>query len=145
MSTFDTDLGERSSHIHFETLPIRYSDQDAMGHVNNVSYAAYFEAGRFGLFQRMLGDVREDLDGFVLASVKIDYLREMHFPGDIEVGGCMLRLGKRSLTTGYGVFKGDVCYATCVSVNVFFDAVARVSKDPSPEIRARIEAFQAAG
>lgn len=135
------DLARRSSHRHFESMPIRYSDQDAMGHVNNVAYAAFFEAGRFGLFRKMLGEVREDRDGFVLASVKIDYLQEMHFPADVEVGGCMLRLGNRSLTTGYGAFVGDTCYATCVSVNVFFDVKTRMSKEPDPDIRAILEAF----
>lgn len=136
------DLRDRTNFIHFETVPIRYSDQDAMGHVNNVAYAAFFEAGRFGLFRKILGEVREDVDGFVLASVKIDYLQEMHFPGKVEVGGCLINLGGRSLTTGYGAFLGETCFATSISVNVFFDVQTRKSKEPSPEIRAMIEAFQ---
>jgi len=136
------DLSDRASHIHFENIPIRYSDQDAMGHVNNVAYAAFFEAGRFGLFTKMMLNLSEDRDGFVLASVKIDYRQEMHFPGVVEVGGCLLDIGGRSLTTGYGAFIGDTCYATSVSVNVFFDVATRKSKDPDPKIREQLLAFR---
>ncbi len=136
------DLTNRASFVHFESIPIRYSDQDAMGHVNNVAYAAFFEAGRFGLFTKMMLNLSEDRDGFVLASVKIDYLREMHFPGVVEVGGCLIDIGGRSLTTGYGAFIGDVCFATSVSVNVFFDVIKRVSKEPAPEVRAALEVWR---
>src|SRR5215831_6094977 len=41
-----TDTQHRAGYPHWTTVTLRYSDQDSMGHVNNVSYAAYVEAGR---------------------------------------------------------------------------------------------------
>ncbi|MGB0506245.1 MAG: acyl-CoA thioesterase [Pikeienuella sp.] len=118
-----------------ETVPIRYSDQDAMGHVNNVAYAAFFEAGRMGLFKNLLAGHGDLEKNFVLAHVSIDYLREIHFPGDIQVYGRLLKVGGKSITTGYGAFLGDTCCATSVSVNVFFDPETRKSA-PFPDALA---------
>ena len=120
----------------FEPVNLRYSDQDAMGHVNNVAYAAFFEAGRMGLFTHLLeghGDLKFN---FVLANVNIDYLREMHFPGTVQVGGRLLRVGGRSITTGFGAFIDGVCYATSTSINVFFDPTTRQSSDMPETLKA---------
>lgn len=84
--TSKPDLTDISQYDFFEPVTLRYSDQDSMGHINNVAYAALFEAGRLGLFLdlfKSLGDSRQD---FVLAHLGIDYLQEMHFPGTVQVG-----------------------------------------------------------
>ena len=65
----------------------------------------------------------------MLANVNIDYRREMHFPGTVQVGGRLLRVGGRSITTGFGAFIDGVCFATSTSVNVFFDPKTRRSTD----------------
>ena len=131
-----TDLTSVALYETFEDVTLRYSDQDAMGHVNNVAYAAFFEAGRMGLFSELLkghGDLRYN---FVLANVNIDYRREMLFPATVRVGGRLLRVGRRSITTGYGAFIGEACFATSTSVNVFFDPETRRSADMPGGLRA---------
>ena len=45
---------EASQFRHWTPITIRFSDQDSVGHVNNVSYAAYFEAGRIDFMSRVL-------------------------------------------------------------------------------------------
>lgn len=119
----------------FEPVTLRYSDQDAMGHVNNVAYAAFFEAGRMGLFTELLAGHGDLKFNFVLANVNIDYLREMHFPATVQVGGRLLRVGGRSMTTGFGAFINGKCFATSTSVNVFFDPKTRRSTDMPEALR----------
>jgi len=58
---------------------------------------------------------------FVLASVTIDYIQEAHYPGIIDVGARLVRIGNKSITSGYSAFLGDTCIATSKSTNVFFD------------------------
>lgn len=130
------DLSNFSDYTVFEPVTLRYSDQDAMGHVNNVAYAAFFEAGRMGLFTELLAGHGDLKFNFVLANVNIDYRREMHFPGTVEVGGRLLRVGGRSITTGFGAFIEGECYATATSVNVFFDPKTRRSTDMPEGLRA---------
>ncbi len=75
----------------------------------------------------------------MLARSAIDFRREIFYPGTVEVGSRFLKLGNRSVTSGYGVFVGDTCVATAECVNVFFDMKARQSVVPSGALRGLLE------
>ena len=40
-----TDLTRRDAFDHWTPVTLRFSDQDSLGHVNNVAYAAFVAAG----------------------------------------------------------------------------------------------------
>jgi acyl-CoA thioester hydrolase len=134
------DLTHRQTFRHWTPVTIRYSDQDAMAHVNNTALATYVEAARTAFIYDLIqkGGMR-GLE-FILARVVIDYRRELHYPGMVEVGARPIRVGTKSLTTGYGVFKGDDCVATSECVNVFYDMRLRKTVAPSASIRAALMA-----
>jgi acyl-CoA thioester hydrolase len=134
------DLTARSSFKHFTPVTIRFSDQDSMGHVNNVSFAAYVEAARTILIQEFVD--RFDYPGldFILARVVIDYRAEMHYPGTVDVGARFTRVGTKSFTSGYGIFLGDKCMATAESINVFYDMNTRKSTVPPEDVREALRA-----
>jgi acyl-CoA thioester hydrolase len=137
MSEFD--LTSRETFHHWTPVTIRYSDQDAMAHVNNTALATYIEASRTAYIYDLIQ--KSGMEGleFILARVIIDYRRELHYPGMVEVGARLIRLGNKSLTTGYGVFSGDECVATSESVNVFYDMSTRKTVTPTESIRAVLE------
>ncbi len=125
--------------FHFWTaVSIRFSDQDPLGHINNVAYAAYIEAARTMFLGGLLDGKKHPTIDFVLASVKIDYLKEAHYPGIIDVGAHLVRIGKKSITTGYGAFLGDQCIATSESINVFFDTKSRCTVAVPDDVRAAL-------
>lgn len=137
--TTDVDLGDRAGYEHFETVTLRYSDQDPMGHINNVAIIALLEAGRLGFFMQMMCDFGRWQYRFVLANVTVDFRREIRFPGNVEVGGRLLSIGKRSILTGYAVFQGDTVCVTSTSVNVGFDPETRQSAPLDPELLKRMK------
>lgn len=139
----DRSLAEMDGHLTFETVTLRYSDEDSMGHINNVAYAAYFEAGRMALFSELLKDLGDQKFNFVLANVTIDYLQEMRFPGALQVGGRLLRVGEKSITTGFGAFLNGVCHATATCVNVYFDPATRRSRPFPDDVRESLRAMEA--
>ncbi len=143
MAANNTIPRNREAYDQFTTVTIRFSDQDPMGHVNNVATAAFFESGRFGFFNHLFDDTPMPWKGMILASVSIDYLREIMFPGTVEIGGRLAALGDRSMTTQYAIFKEGACCAVSQAVNVFFDPVARTSAPPAPDVRERLEAYMA--
>ena len=62
-------LNQKNSFHHWTNVTIRFSDQDPLGHVNNVAYAAYVEASRTMFVGNLLDhNVDEDID-FILVSV----------------------------------------------------------------------------
>ena len=90
-------------------------------------YAAYVEASRTMFVGNLLDhNVDEDID-FILVSVKIDYLKEIRYPGTVQIGARVIILGNKSFTTGFGVFLNEECVATSESVNVFFSLKNRTT------------------
>lgn len=79
-----------------ETVQTRYQDLDAMGHINNVAFAAMFENARVR-FNWVLGRMNRD-DGFraVVAMNAINYLAEGSFPANVEIATGIGKIGKRS-------------------------------------------------
>ena len=71
-------LHQFSSYRHLEPLSTRYSDQDSMGHINNVAYAAYVEAGRLAYLLNFMTPSQDGGVNYVLANLNINYLAEMH-------------------------------------------------------------------
>lgn len=122
-------------------VSIRYSDQDPMGHVNNVAITAYLESGRTALLRHIFAQTPLPKRGMVLARLTVDYLHEILFPGEVVVCGRLAGFGKRSLTNEFAVFQGDTCCVVSQSVNVFFDPERRIATDPPEEIRRALEAY----
>jgi acyl-CoA thioester hydrolase len=81
---------------------------------------------------------------YILANVEINYRREMHFPGVVDIGGRLLKIGTKSVTSGYGLFKDGVNVATATSVNVFFDPSTKKTV-PIPDALRKILEDELAG
>lgn len=141
----EVDPNARASYPEWVSHTLRYNDQDPLGHINNAVYSTFLEAGRTALVQPLLdasGDPNIDI---VLARVIIDYLKELTYPGTVDIGTRVKRMGTKSITFGNGVFKGgtDECVATGEAVLVFFDTEARKSVEPPPPVRAALAAMLA--
>jgi acyl-CoA thioester hydrolase len=136
----EIDLTRRESFRHWSPVTIRFSDQDSLAHVNNVALAQYFEVGRTAYVYDIIRAAGcEGRIEFILARLVIDFRRELHYPGAIEVGSRLMQLGRKSLTTGYGIFRGEDCIATSEAVNVFYDMETRRSTEPPADVRAVLE------
>jgi acyl-CoA thioester hydrolase len=127
-----TDVTSRDAYSYWHVEKIRFSDTDMIGHVNNVAFAAFIESGRVAFTHSgvISGMPRELL--VVMARIELDYRAELHWPGDIDVGSRLLRIGKSSFSIGNGVFKGQTCAATSVTTLVVIDRVSRKAT-PIPE------------
>lgn len=139
MPTVKTIPREREAYDHFSSVTLRYSDQDPMGHVNNVAVGALLESGRIGFLHHLFREAPLPARGMVLARLTVDYLHEVTFPGTVEVGGRLARVGGRSLTTHYALFQGERLCVVSESVNVFFDPETRRSTEPPPGPAAVLE------
>jgi len=139
----DFDLIHRDTFHHWTPVIIRYSDQDAMAHVNNTALATYIEAARTAFIYELIQRSRAEGMEFILARLLIDYRRELHYPGKLDVGARLIRVGTKSITTGYGVFKGEDCFATSECVNVFYDMATRKTRIPPDSVRAVLMAEMA--
>lgn len=130
-------LQDRASFSHFVRENIRFSDTDMVGHVNNTAFAVYCEAGRVH-FGRILPIGADSSYGGVLARVEINMRAEAHFPGVVEIGTGVVRVGRTSYTLGQGLFVDGKCVATAQGVLVAIDTQTRRPAPLPEDIRAAL-------
>ena len=90
---------------HIYDAPLRWSDQDAYAHINNVMYLRYLEEARVDML--FLGDHPANLDqdhGLVVARNEIDYKRVLDYrPRPIRVETWVSEIRAASFTVDYDV------------------------------------------
>ncbi len=84
------DLSNPGSFAFWTPVSIRYCDQDDLGHVNNCSYPEFLEVGRVAFLGGLLDPERHAGIDFILARISIDFLKEAHFPGVMQIGSRIL-------------------------------------------------------
>lgn len=104
---------------------IRLGDLDHQGHVNNAVYATYFETGRVHFMRDTFGGLRFGDKNFVVARVEINYLRELHWPGNVVVGTGVERIGASSVAYAQAVFHEGACAASGRTTMVMIDRATR--------------------
>jgi acyl-CoA thioester hydrolase len=92
--------GARKTLVHTARMPIRWGDMDAMGHVNNTVYFRYFEQARIDWFAQI--DTPADPArqfGPVIINAHCAFLKQLRYPGDIEVRTYVGAVGRSSYET----------------------------------------------
>jgi|TARA_E500000331_G_scaffold322701_1_gene337766 acyl-CoA thioester hydrolase len=123
---------ERSSYKKWSKEILRYSDLDPVGHVNNNAYGQLVENARTLLFddaQKISGLNNKELQtkDWVIRRLEFDFLKELRYPGEVDVGIAVTRFGNSSMIVHHGVFSKDYCAATAMGVSVYFDLSKRAS------------------
>jgi len=87
------------------TIATRWADNDAYGHVNNTVYYQWFDTvvNQWLVEQGLLDIADGDPIGLVVET-GCAYFSPLSFPGDVEVGLAVERLGNSSVTYCIGVF-----------------------------------------
>jgi acyl-CoA thioester hydrolase len=130
----------RLSAFPFQTFDkIRYADTDRQGHVNNAAFATFIETGRVEFLYDPNAPLAVDNGSFVIASLTLRFAAEVNWPGRIDIGTAVTKLGKSSLYLYQGLFQADHCVATAETVIVQMDDHTRRSAPLSDTTRAFLE------
>lgn len=107
---------------------LRYGDTDRQGHVNNAVFATFLETGRVEFLLTPGGEMADQGCAFVIASLQLDFLHEVRWPGRVEIGTRCVKIGKSSFTLDQGLFQADRCVATATTVIVQMNEQTRRSQ-----------------
>jgi acyl-CoA thioester hydrolase len=121
---------------------IRYSDLDPQGHVNNAVFATYFESGRVAMFRNRDHGIGVPNATYVLVRQEIDFLRELRWPGDVEVGTALAKIGRSSFTLVQAIFHGAVCAAAGRATLVMLDTGTRRPRPLTSDAIALLETWK---
>jgi acyl-CoA thioester hydrolase len=111
---------------------IRFGDLDPQGHVNNTVFATYFETGRVTLLRGPSDLLNPPGATSVLAQLDIRFLREMHWPGTVDIGTGVLKVGRSSFTLAQGLFSKGHLAAAAEATIVMVDKETRRSTPLPP-------------
>lgn len=121
---------------------VRYSDTDRQGHVNNVVFSVFFEAGRVEILFCSGRKLNPAGTEFVLARSNIDLLGQLRWPGEVIIGSRIEKVGRSSINLRQAIFQGDGCAAVCDSVMVLIRARTGRSTRIGAQARAFLESLQ---
>lgn len=108
-----TEQGNEKKLVHTMTIPVRWGDMDALGHVNNTVYFRYMEQARIEWLAAMGCLPDENGNGPVIVSARCDFRKPLTYPDQVEVCTYIYSLGKssfetaqemRSVNDGYAVY-----------------------------------------
>ena len=134
-------LADRSRFRVWNTDKLRLADVDHQGHVNNAVHAVLYTNGRYQFFQQHVRQHAAKTDLFAMVKLTIEYLSEMHYPGEVECGTQVRRVGRSSITFGQALFKDGKCAAVAEAVMVLLDARTRRPKPLPPAATALLRSF----
>ena len=133
------------------STPLRWSDMDAYGHVNNVVFLRLLEDARVVAFHGHGSDDGGNVveTGLLVARHEIDYLRPLHYrPEPVAIDLWVTELGAASFEMNYEVLDdvgpdggGRVVYARAESTMVVYDLEAGRPRRFTDAERERLEGW----
>tara|TARA_B100001123_G_C15011775_1_gene907856 strand:- start:385 stop:795 length:411 start_codon:yes stop_codon:yes gene_type:complete len=99
----------------------RWKDLDAFRHINNAVFLSYIEDARIVLLRRWNINYAEK--SLIVASIKIDYLKQVIHPSSLIIGQRVSRIGNKSFDIQSAVFNEKDIEPVCISTitSVAFD------------------------
>ena len=120
----------RADFRRWQTITLRWADNDAYGHVNNTVYYQWFDSAvNTMLIDEGLLDIAAGDPICLVVGTSCDYFAPLSFPGEVEVGLRVAELGRSSVRYRLGVFApgADTAAAAGSFVHV---AVSRAERRP---------------
>lgn len=125
------------------TEKLRYCDTDRQGHVNNAIFSTFCESGRVPFLYDPSRGLPPPGTQFVIARLTLNFIEEINWPGEVEIGTGVARIGRSSLTLNQGIFFEGRVVGTADSVIVLMDEATRKSTPLPDQARKTFEALMA--
>jgi acyl-CoA thioester hydrolase len=124
-------------------VEVRYSDVDAMNHVNNAVYVTYLEFARMRLWQEHFGFAGSARDiPLIVARVAVDYRSPIGLEHPVEIGVGVSEIGRTSFTFRYRVEAAGRLAAEAETVQVCFDYASGRPVPIDDTVRRSLEALR---
>lgn len=132
----------------YHPLEIRWSDMDALGHVNNVMYIDYFQIGR-GYYMNQASKTWDWFKHmFVIANISCNYLKEIKL--DVKhprIGVRISKMGSKSFEIEYAIVSESenrelILHAIGTSTQVMIDIKEKKTIELPSWLREEIMAYE---
>ena len=111
----------------------RYSETDALGHINNTVLPVWFEFARTDLFKLCHPAQTHDDWPMILAKIDVEYLQQIFYGKEVIVNTYIEDIGIKSFVVFHEAWQSDQLVAKGHAVHVWFDYKQHASC-PIPDI-----------
>lgn len=115
---------------------VRYADTDRQGHVNNAVFSTFLETGRVEFLYAPQNPLTAENASFVIANINLNLVAEARWPGNIDIGTGVTKVGNSSLSLYQSLFQDGRCVATAETVIVQMDESTRRSSPLEEKTKA---------
>ncbi|WP_406828645.1 acyl-CoA thioesterase [Microbulbifer sp. ARAS458-1] len=116
----------------------RFSETDALGHINNTVVPVWFEQGRTPIFQLFNPDLNLNQWNLILKKMDVDFVAQIYLYSPVEIRTSLSAVGNTSMTIHQEVWQKGKLVAKGDCVMVHFD-YAQQGKAPIPqEVREKL-------
>lgn len=135
------EIPENKKLVYEMTVPIRWGDMDAMGHVNNTSYFRYLEIVRIEWMRAIGCQPSPDGQGPVIVNAFCNFYQQFEYPGDVLVKMYASDPGRTSFESWATMERADAPGVICAdggATTVWVDFPAQKSAPLPDWLRAVI-------
>ncbi|MDB5085709.1 MAG: thioesterase [Bacilli bacterium] len=121
-------------------FPVRFSETDALGHVNHASYYVYMEEARRPLYELVNPGLGTKTWNLIIARTSCDYLRQVAYGEELRVDTYVQSIGNKSLTIRHELYSETSGYQVAVgeAVAVYFNFQEQKSELIPDDLRAAL-------
>ena len=77
------EIPEKKKLVYEMSIPIRWGDMDAKGHLNNASYFRYLETARIDWMHSIGFEPEPGGEGMVIVNAFCNFYRQIEYPGNV--------------------------------------------------------------
>ncbi|XPF92773.1 acyl-CoA thioesterase [Colwellia sp. RE-S-Sl-9] len=115
-----------------ETFSPRFTDTDALGHINNTNVPIWFEGARDPVFKLFIPDLNPKKWNLILAKIDVTFHAQMHYGSEMEVKTYIGRIGSSSFNIYQELWQNGAKCASGTAVMVHF-CYTKQKTQPIPE------------
>ena len=97
---------------------LRFADTDKQGHVNNANFSTFLETGRVEFLYNAKYPILAEGASFVIAALQLNFIKEIKWPGQVDIGTGLLKIGNSSIKMYQQLFQDGECMANAETVIV---------------------------
>jgi acyl-CoA thioester hydrolase len=123
-----------------EKLMPRFSDTDALGHINNTLLTVWFEGARDPIFRFFMPDLDTNNWQLILAKIDVEFHAQLYYAEEIEIRTYISRIGSSSFMVYQEAWQKNTKCASGTAVMVHFCFENQSSLKISNNIKAQMTA-----
>lgn len=117
----------------------RFSETDALGHINNNTYGVWYEEAREPVYKLFLPNLDMKQWNLVMAHSSNDFLKEVFWGEEVTIKTAVTKIGNSSFELKHAVYQRNILCTSSKVVLIHFDFLNKVSIKIPDEIKARLE------